>query len=132
MGGFELAFVNAARPDAVAALDLVGERELLAGELARDRLDADELGAEPAAPLFLQPVELGPEPGCLLCERRRFGERLRADPLLDRRIAVVGVDEPVDVPPEPEAELDVALGDAHRSKSAAWPWPTPTQRVARP
>ena len=128
----DLVLRSAARPDAVATLDLVGERELLADELARDRLDADELGVEPAAPLRLQPVELGPEPDCVLCERRRFGERLRVDPLLDRRVAVVGVDEPVDVPPEAQAELDVRLGDAHRSKSAAWPWPTPTQSVARP
>ena len=57
------------------------------------------------------------------------------DLLLELRRPVVGVDETVDVPPEAQAQLEVALGRAHlrsTSNSAACPWPTPTHIVATP
>jgi hypothetical protein len=60
MRGLEHLFGDALRPHAVAALDLVLVGALLAGQLAGHRLEAHELGAEPASPLRLEPsgVEL--------------------------------------------------------------------------
>jgi hypothetical protein len=48
------------------------------------------------------------------------------------RRPVVGLDQLVDVLPDAQAELEVALDDVHRSNNAACPCPTPTQSVASP
>src|SRR5581483_1454757 len=116
------------RPDAVAPFDLVGVGELLAGEHARVGAETVDLVVQPAV---LEPpeqrVRVGGQGG-------RVRDRLRVDLLLQLGRAVVRIDEPVDVAPEPQAEEDVVLCEAHaaRSNSAACPWPTPTQSVASP
>ena len=121
---------DAPRADAVAALDLVRVGELFAGEHAG--VGAQTLGLV-AQPAVLEPGEQRVAVRDELC---RVGRLRCVDLLLQLRRAVVRVDEPVDVPPEPQAEEDVVLGLAHayaaRSNSAAWPWPTPTHIVATP
>ena len=90
-----------ARPDAVAALDLVGVREPLAGEHARVGAQPERLVAQPAV------LELGSRasPSATSAPARR---RLGVDLLLQLRRAAVGVDQPVDV-------LARAAGRAERS-----------------
>jgi len=95
------------RPHAVAPLDLVAVGELLAGEHSGSGPAARHLVAQPAV---VEPV----------AERRRVGdELLRRHGLLGIRLllqlgrAAVGVDEAVDVPPEPEPEQQVVLSRAH-------------------
>ena len=132
--GFEALFRHAFGRDAVAPLDLVDERDLLARKAARDGLETKQLGAQPVPALFLEPVEVLDQRGRVAGDVGRREELLGVHALLDLRRAEVRVDETVDVAAEPEAELEVALRDvAHvRSNSAAWPWPTPTQSVASP
>jgi hypothetical protein len=128
VGSLENVLGSSLRPHAVAALDLVLERDLLTGQMSGDRLQADELRVKPAVLGQLSELcrVLGELGGCL----QLFGFH----PLRELGRAVVGVDQPVGVAAQPQAQLDVGVGDLHyeRSKSAAWPWPTPTHRVARP
>src|SRR4029453_2919263 len=119
----ELRFGDAARPDPVAALDLVGVRHFLAGQLPRDRLEPDNLGVEPT----VRRVE---EARAVLDERGGLPQRFGVDLLLQFGRPVVRVDEPVEGTAEPKAEPDVVL--RHRSKRAACPCPPPTQSVASP
>ena len=77
-------------------------------------------------------AELGEQRVRLLRQRGRLARLLGLDAPGELLRTVVGVDELVVVPAEPQGELEVALDGAHRSNSAAWPWPTPTQSVARP
>jgi len=100
--GGELLFGHRIWPDAVAALDLLGPGDRLAGEAVRGRLAAEQLRLEPRGASRAAEVELGPQ-------RRRFGRELlgRNDCLLGnlhRELggAVVRVDETVDMTPEPE------------------------------
>jgi hypothetical protein len=112
MRSVDLRLRRPARTHPVAALDLVRERKLLAGELAGDRLQPDELRAEPAgAPVIA--FELVEQPDGFRDEHSRLAQGLRIDSLLDGRIAVVRVHEAVDVAAEPESELDVSLWNAH-------------------
>jgi len=95
------------RADAVAAFDLVGVGELLAGEDAGVRAKAEHLVSEPAvADICEQRLGVGRERG-------RVHERLGVGLLLQLERAVVRVDEPVDVPAEPQAEQEVALRGRH-------------------
>jgi hypothetical protein len=112
--------------DRVAGLDLLGVRDLLAGELAGDGLESPQLSPEILGVGFVRKL---PRVGSQLL---RLAGRLSLDALGDLLRAVVVVRELLVVADEAEAKLDVALGDAHRSNRAAWPWPTPTHRVARP
>ena len=114
------------RADPVAALDLVRVGDLLTGELGRVRAKSERLVAEPAV------LERRQQLVALRDELGGVGERLGVGLLLQLRRPVVGVDQPVHVPPQPEPEQDICLARSHRSNSAAWPWPTPTHRVASP
>src|SRR5262245_16174526 len=124
VSGFEQLLGDPFGAHAVAAFDLVLVGHVFAGELARDGLQAEELRPDPVV------VGLREERTGVLDERAWVAKLLRVDALLDLGRPVVRVDEPVDVPAQTKAELEVAL--AHRSKRAACPWPTPTQSVASP
>ena len=96
------------RTNAVAALDLVLVGDLLAGQLARDGLEPAELRAQPAAALLVEPAVVERARSAAASATRPDGSRsssasTRSD---DLRRAVVGVDEPVDVPAEAQAELE--------------------------
>ena len=103
--GREHGLVGEGRPDAVAALDLVLVRPLLAGDHAGVRAEADELVPQPSV------LDVGEERVCVGDERGRWGQRLRLD--LGRELGrpEVRVDHPVDVPVDPQAESDVPVGD---------------------
>jgi hypothetical protein len=90
--GGEDGFVGVGRPNAVAPLDLVGVRVGLAGQNAGVGAHADHLVAQPAV------VELVEQRLSLGDERPRLGRRLRVDGGRQLRRAVVGVDDPFDVP----------------------------------
>ena len=134
MHGLESLLGDALGADAVAALDLVGVLDLLAREPAGDGLGADELRPKPGAPALVEAVQALEQRGCVAREVGGVAQLLGLDPLFDLGRPVVGVDKPVDVAAEPQAELEVASGNvAHaRSNRAACPWPTPTQSVASP
>ena len=129
VGGLVDAHRGLRRPDAVAPFDLVGVRQVIAGEYVR-------VGGA-AAHLIVQPTvgELAQEAVGVGGELRGVNRCLRIDLGLQLRRSVVGVDEPVDMLAEAKAEDEVALGVVHstpRSNRAAWPWPTPTHIVATP
>ena len=115
----EVLLGNGIRPNAVAALDLLGPGDRLAGETTRTRLAAEELRAQPGgAPLV---AEVEP-----FCQRRgldgqllRRNERLGLDARGELGRAVVGVDETVDVPPEPQPEQQVPLEGVQRLRDVA-------------
>ena len=95
------------RADAVAALDLVLEGDLLAGQVPGDRLQSHELRVQPAVSL---------DSRSFAASRGELGGRLELLGLhLLRQLgrAVVGVHEPVDVAAQPQAQLDVSGGDLH-------------------
>jgi hypothetical protein len=106
--GGEDGFVGVGRPNAVAPLDLVGVRVGLAGQNAGVGAHADHLVAQPAV------VELVEQRLSLGDERPRLGRRLRGDGGRQLRRAVVGVDDPLDVAAELQAEPEVALNCACR------------------
>ena len=110
MRGREDRFVGVGRPDAVAALDLVGVRRRLAGEHAGVRAQADHLVAQPAV---VELVEQGLRVGD---ERPRLDGRRGLDRRRQLRRSEVGVDDPVDVPAELQPQPEVALRDGHRQE----------------
>ena len=79
MGLLEPLLRDPLRPDRVAALDLVGVPDLLAGELAGDDLQPAGLRAE------VRPVGLVGEAPCVRDERGRVAERLLLDALGELR-----------------------------------------------
>jgi hypothetical protein len=122
-------------PDAVAALDLVEIGGLRTGEHSCVGAEATELLAEPAGALLAQPCVrklVQEHVGVSRKLRRRSHLLLCCDRLGKFGRPVVGIDEPVHVPAEPQPEGEIALDERHRSKSAAWPCPTPTHIVATP
>ena len=106
--GCEDGFVGVGRPHAVAALHLVGVRAGLASQHAGAGAQPDHLVAQPAV---LELVEQRLSRGD---ERSRLDRRLRVDGGRQLRRAVVGVDDPFDVPaklqPQPEVALRSGLG----------------------
>ena len=95
------------RADAVTALDLVLEGDILAGQAPGDRLQSHELRVQPAVLARLSKLRR---------LRGELGGRLELFGLhLLRQLgrAVVGVHEPVDVAAQPQAQLDVSGGDLH-------------------
>ena len=102
--GCEDGFVGVGRPHAVAALHLVGVRAGLACQRAGVGAQADHLVAQPAV------LELVEQRFCSGDECSRFDRRLRVDGGRQLRRAVVGVDDPFDVPAELQPQPEVALG----------------------
>jgi len=102
---------HALGPDAVAALDLVEIRDLLPGENARVDADASELVAEPAGARVAEPGlrELGGQHVRVRGEGFGRSKSLGGHRVREPRRTVVGVDEPVDVLPQPEPQCEVAL-----------------------
>ena len=108
--------------NAVAALDLVGVRDVLAREHAGVGSQPADLISEPAAALL---VEIrGRDDG--LRQGVRVGreiagidQRLRGDRGRELGRPVVRVDEAVDVPAEPEPEGQVALDHVGHAARAA-------------
>ena len=115
-------------PHAVAGLHLVGVPDLLAVEHARVGRTGSHLVVEPPVGKLREQC-LG-----VRNEAPRRDDVLRIHLILQLGRPVVGVDEPLDVPAEPQSELQVTLGRRHdgTSNSAACPWPTPTHIVATP
>ncbi len=107
--------VRPLRPNAVTALDLVLEGDLLAREPACNGLEPDELGAQPAATGLAESVlvERFEQGGGVTHQGRGLAQLLGLDLLRDLRRPVVGVDEPVDVPAEAQAELEIRRDDVH-------------------
>ncbi len=103
MRGCEDGFVGIGRPHAVAALDLVGVRAGLARQHAGVGAQTDHLVAQPAV-LELVEQRLGGGD-----ELSRVDRRLRVDGGRQLRRAVVGVDDPFDVPAELQPQPEVAL-----------------------
>ena len=110
MRGREDGFVGEGRSHAVAALHLVGVRAGLARQHAGVRAQADDLVAQPAV-LELVEQRLGGRH-----ERPRVDRRLGLDGGRQLRRAVVGVDDPVDMAADLQAEPEVALDDSTRSR----------------
>ena len=111
MRGGEDGLVGAPRPHAVAPGDLVGVRAGLAGQHTGEGTQPDHLVAQPAVVQLVQQVlRVGDE-------RPRIGRRLGVDRGGQLRRAEVGVDDPVVVPAEPQAQPDVP----HRCRSAHAP-----------
>ena len=99
----EYVLVGEDRPHAVAALDLVGVRDRLAGQHAGVGAQAGDLVAQPAV---LERVE---ERLRLGEERRGVGERLGCDRRCQLGRAEVRVDEPVHVTAESQPEPQIPL-----------------------
>jgi len=98
-------FVGVGRPDAVAALRLVGIRAWLSRQHARVRADADHLIAQPAV------LELVEQRLCGGDEGSRLDRRLGLDRRHQLRRSEVCVDEPIDVTTELQPQLQVPLGN---------------------
>ena len=97
---------------AVAGLDLVGIRQLLAGQHARVRRAPGDLVAQPAV------RNLGEQRLPVGCELLGRNELLGVDLRLQLGRAVVRVDQAVDVPPEPQPEHEIALGEIHAATNS--------------
>ncbi|MCB1004802.1 MAG: hypothetical protein KDB35_11530 [Acidimicrobiales bacterium] len=117
VGGGEAVLGHAPGAHAVAGLDLVRVPDGVAAELGRGRDQTGALGPQPPTPAGVQPVEVA---GAVEVghQARRLGDELaERDPGLglhpprQRRRSVVGVDEPVEVAPEAQAEQQVALDE---------------------
>ena len=107
--------VDELRAHAVAALDLVDVRDVVAGEHVRVRRAALHLVVEPAVrQLGEQRIAVGGELG-------RVDLALGFCLLLQLGRAVVRVDEAVDMPAEAQCEQEIALGGRHASNNAACP-----------
>ena len=107
---------RAVRAEAEASLDLVGVAEPLARQPPRERLDAEELVVEPGAPPRIELLALPQLPAQrrrVVREHRRRAKLLGGDAVADLGRAEVRVDEAVDVPTEPQAELDVPQRGLH-------------------
>jgi hypothetical protein len=95
--------VGVGRPHAVAPLDLVRVRDGLAGEHAGVCAEPGDLVAQPAVlELVEQRVGVGDK-------RRRVDRRLGAGGGGKLGRPVVGVDDPVDMPADPQPQAEVAL-----------------------
>ncbi len=123
MRGLEHILRHALRTHAVATLDLVRERDRLAGQATRNRLHPGQLEAEPACAPFVETVEPVRQRGRVGSEVGGCPERLGVDALRDLRRPVVAVDDPVDVPPEAQSQLEVG-GDRLQARE-------PTEASAR-
>jgi hypothetical protein len=99
--------------DAVAATDSLSPRDLLPGDELRDANEPFDLPREPAPPprILVPALDVREQRRGLVAERLRSGRLFGVDGVLQLRRAEVAVDQPVQVLAEPEAELDVALGD---------------------
>jgi hypothetical protein len=64
-------------------------------------------------------IELGRERRCLVRQLRRVDKRLALDLRSRLRRPVVRIDEPVDVPPEPQAEQQVTVDGVQRLRELA-------------
>src|SRR5262249_29554380 len=95
-------------PDAVATLDLVGEGDLLAGEPPGDRLEPEQLRVDPPGADRLEAVQRLAERGGVGDEVAGRAQRLGIDGGRDLGRAEVAVDEPVHMPVQAQAELDVS------------------------
>ena len=111
------------RPDAVTPLHLVGVGERLSSKHTCVDPEAPDLIGEPAAApgLEIGAVDLARQ--CLgLCRKVcRVDEPLCAHGLRQLGWPVVGVDEAVHVPSEPQSQRQVALGDARHGLTVEHP-----------
>ena len=105
-------------PDAVALLDLVGVREALARKHAGVGAEPVDLIRQPAPALRVEPGgarHVGGERIRLRCQLGGVDRRCGDDGICQLGRAVVGVDEPVDVPPERQSQRQVALDDVRHA-----------------
>ena len=106
------------RPDAVALLDLVGVREALAREHAGVGAEAVDLIRQPAPALGVEPGgtrHVGRECIRLRSQLGGVDRGCGIDGLGQLGRPVVGVDEPVDVPPERQPQRQIALDDVRHA-----------------
>src|SRR5258705_551305 len=100
----ERLFVVPARLDPVHEQTFLRVLELLAGKLARVRLERAHLRGKPRIVL-----ELGGQCRRVLGQRGRGTQHLRLDAARELSRPVVRVDEVVRMPPEPQPHLEAAL-----------------------
>jgi len=121
VGGGEVVLGHGGGAGAVALLDLVEVGDRLAGQPAGAGAQSERLGPQPApAPRVervgagagaVAGVEVGHDPSGLGRQLGRGPRRLGADPGRQLGRAVVGVDEAVDVTPQPQPEREVPLDE---------------------